>query len=120
MKFVNGWFGAPSAAIAIADLLCESRRFRERPLLMASLAAETSKLAGTNLVHELVHSALSAVGLYGSFCGGEQQGWSRRRLIFLECTKMHLWTRKKRRLLPGKTLQSRAEECGPASSHNFR
>jgi len=59
MKFVTGWFGPPSAPIAIADLADpNSPPFESGTLLMASLAAEDSKLAGINLVHELVHSAL--------------------------------------------------------------
>jgi hypothetical protein len=58
-KFVSGWFGQPSAAIAIADLADpNSAPFESGTLLMASMAAEDSKLAGINLVHELVHSAL--------------------------------------------------------------
>ena len=59
MKFVSGWFGAPSAPIAIADFADpNSAPFESGTLLMASMAAEDSKLAGTNLVHELVHSAV--------------------------------------------------------------
>jgi len=59
MKFVSGWFGQPSAPIAIADLADpNSAPFESGTLLMASMAAEDSKLAGINLVHELVHSAL--------------------------------------------------------------
>jgi hypothetical protein len=58
-KFVTSWFGPPSAPIAIADFADpNSAPFESGTLLMASLAAEDSKLAGTNLVHELVHSAL--------------------------------------------------------------
>jgi hypothetical protein len=58
-KFVSGWFGRPSAAIAIADFADpNSAPFESGTLLMASMAAEDSKLAGINLVHELVHSAL--------------------------------------------------------------
>ena len=59
MKFVSAWFGKPTAPIAIADLADpNSAPFESGTLLMASMAAEDSKLAGTNLVHELVHSAL--------------------------------------------------------------
>jgi hypothetical protein len=59
MKFVSGWFGQPSAPIAIADLADpNSAPFESGTLLMASMVAEDSKLAGINLVHELVHSAL--------------------------------------------------------------
>ena len=58
-KFVSGWFGPPVAPIAIADLADpNSAPFESGTLLMASMAAEDSKLAGINLVHELVHSAL--------------------------------------------------------------
>ena len=59
MKFVSSWFGQPTAPIAIADLADpNSAPFESGTLLMASMAAEDSKLAGINLVHELVHSAL--------------------------------------------------------------
>ena len=59
MKFVSGWFGQPSAPVAIADFADpHSAPFESGTLLMASMAAEDSKLAGINLVHELVHSAL--------------------------------------------------------------
>jgi|CZKY01.1.fsa_nt_gi hypothetical protein len=59
MKFVSGWFGPPSAPVAIADFADpHSAPFESGTLLMASMAAEDSKLAGINLVHELVHSAL--------------------------------------------------------------
>jgi hypothetical protein len=59
MKFVSGWFGQPSADVTIADFADpNSAPFESGTLLMASMAAEDSKLAGINLVHELVHSAL--------------------------------------------------------------
>jgi hypothetical protein len=59
LKFVSGWFGQPSAPVAIADFADpHSAPFESGTLLMASMAAEDSKLAGINLVHELVHSAL--------------------------------------------------------------
>jgi hypothetical protein len=59
MKFVSGWFGQPSAPVAIADFADpNSAPFESGTLLMASMAAQDSKLAGINLVHELVHSAL--------------------------------------------------------------
>jgi hypothetical protein len=59
MKFVSGWFGQPTAPVAIADFADpHSPPFENGTLLMVSLAAEDSKLAGINLVHELVHSAL--------------------------------------------------------------
>jgi len=58
-KFVSGWFGPPSAPVAIADFADpNSAPFESGTLLMASMAAQDSKLAGTNVVHELVHSAL--------------------------------------------------------------
>ena len=59
MKFVSEWFGAPTAPIAIADFADpNSAPFESGTLLMASMAVEDSKLAGINVVHELVHSAL--------------------------------------------------------------
>jgi len=59
MKFVSGWFGKPTAKVTIADLADpNSAPFESGTLLMVSMAAEDSKLAGINLVHELVHSAL--------------------------------------------------------------
>jgi hypothetical protein len=59
MKFVTGWFGPPSAPIAVADFADpQAAPFESGTLLLASMAAEDSKLAGINLVHELVHSAL--------------------------------------------------------------
>ncbi len=59
MKFVSEWFGHPSAPVAVADFADpNSAPFESGALLMASMAAEDSKLAGLNLVHELVHSAL--------------------------------------------------------------
>ncbi len=59
MKFVSEWFGQPSAPVAIADFADpNSAPFESGTLLMASMAVEDSKLAGINLVHELVHSAL--------------------------------------------------------------
>jgi len=59
MKFVSGWFGQPVAPVAIADFSDpHSAPFESGTLLMASMAVEDSKLAGINLVHELVHSAL--------------------------------------------------------------
>jgi hypothetical protein len=58
MKFVSGWFGQPGGPVAIADFADpNSAPFESGTLLMASMAAEDSKLAGINLVHELVHSA---------------------------------------------------------------
>jgi hypothetical protein len=58
-KFVNGWFGPSSIAVTIADFADpHSAPFESGTMLMASMAAEDSKLAGINLVHELVHSSL--------------------------------------------------------------
>ena len=57
-EFVTKWFGKPTALIAIADLADpHAPPFESGNLLLASMAAEDSKLAGINLVHELVHSA---------------------------------------------------------------
>lgn len=59
LKFVIGWFGNPSGQVTIADFPdSSSAPFESGGLLLASMAAEDSKLAGINLVHELVHSAL--------------------------------------------------------------
>jgi hypothetical protein len=58
MKFVSGWFGPPSTPVAIAELADpNSAPFESGTLLMVSMA-EDSKLAGINVVHELVHSAV--------------------------------------------------------------
>jgi hypothetical protein len=58
-KFVNGWFGPSSTAVTIADFADpHSAPFESGSMLMASMAAGDSKLAGINLVHELVHSSL--------------------------------------------------------------
>jgi hypothetical protein len=58
-KFVTGWFGQPNGSVEVADFADpQSAPFEGGTLLMASMAAEDSKLAGINLVHELVHSAL--------------------------------------------------------------
>jgi hypothetical protein len=59
MKFVTGWFGPPMAEVTIADFADpHASAFESGRLLMASMAAEDSKLAGINVVHELVHSSL--------------------------------------------------------------
>jgi hypothetical protein len=61
MKFVTEWFGKPSDPIAIADFADpHASPFESGTLLMVSMAGEDTKLAGINLVHELVHSALPA------------------------------------------------------------
>ena len=92
MKFVSGWFGAPSTPIAIADLADpNSPPFESGTLLMASLAVEDAKLAGTNLVHELVHSAVPSArpwvyeGLahFAEAVYREQQGGRQAALDFL-------------------------------------
>jgi hypothetical protein len=59
MKFVSGWFGTPSAPVAIADFAdSHSSPYESGTMLLASMASDDSKLAGINLVHELAHSAL--------------------------------------------------------------
>ena len=58
-KFVTDWFGWYSGTVEVADFADpNSAPFESGTLLMASMAAEDSKLAGINLVHELVHSVL--------------------------------------------------------------
>ena len=60
-KFVTGWFGKPTAPIAIADLADpHAAPFESGTLLMVSMDDGDTKLAGTNLVHELVHSAFAS------------------------------------------------------------
>jgi len=60
-KFVTEWFGKPTAPIAIADLADpHAAPFESGTLLLVSMAGEDTKLAGINLVHELVHSALNS------------------------------------------------------------
>jgi hypothetical protein len=57
--FANKWFGKPSVSVAVADFANpHAAPYESGTLLMASLATEDSKLAGINLVHELVHSAV--------------------------------------------------------------
>ncbi|MGA9527362.1 MAG: hypothetical protein WBS24_04525 [Terriglobales bacterium] len=57
-KFVTEWFGNPTAPIAIADFADpHAAPFESGVLLMVSLAGQDTKLAGINLVHEMVHSA---------------------------------------------------------------
>jgi hypothetical protein len=59
VDFVKNWFGSPSIPVLIADFADpHSAPFESGTMLLASMAAEDSKLAGINLVHELVHSAL--------------------------------------------------------------
>ena len=58
-KFVTGWFGKPSAPIAVADFADpHAAPFESGTLLMASMEDADTRLAGINLVHELTHSAL--------------------------------------------------------------
>jgi hypothetical protein len=58
-KFVRERFGPMKIGIVIADLADpHAAPFESGTLLLASMAAEDSKLAGINLVHELVHSAV--------------------------------------------------------------
>jgi hypothetical protein len=60
-KFVSDWFGAPSSAIAIADLAdSNAAPFESGTLLLTSMAREDAKLAEINLVHELAHGAFSS------------------------------------------------------------
>ena len=60
-KFVTDWFGKPTAPIAIADFADpHAAPFESGTLLMVSMAGEDTKLAGINLVHELVHSAFTS------------------------------------------------------------
>ncbi len=83
MTFVSGWFGKPVAPIAIADFADPNAApFESGTLLMVSLAGEDTKLAGINLVHELVHSALPSprpwvyegLAHFGEAVYREQQG----------------------------------------------
>jgi hypothetical protein len=91
-SFVKEWFGSPNAPIAIADLADpNSSPFESGTLLMASMASEDSKLAGINLVHELVHSALSSsrpwvyegLAHFGEAMYRQQQGGRQAALDFL-------------------------------------
>ena len=60
-KFVTEWFGKPTAPIAIADFADpHAAPFESGALLMVSMTGEDTKLAGINLVHELVHSAFAS------------------------------------------------------------
>jgi hypothetical protein len=60
-KFVTEWFGKPMAPIAIADL-ADSRAsaFESGTLLVVPMDEDDAKLAGNNLVHELVHSVVAS------------------------------------------------------------
>jgi len=60
-KFVTEWFGKPSVPVAIADFADpHAAPFESGTLLLVSMAGEDTKLAGINMVHELVHSAFPA------------------------------------------------------------
>ena len=60
-KFVTEWFGKPATPVAIADLADpRATPFESGALLLVSMLGEDTKLAGINLVHELVHSALAS------------------------------------------------------------
>ena len=105
MKFVSGWFGQPSAPVAIADFADpHSAPFESGTLLMASMAAEDSKLAGINLVHELVHSALpsSRPGCTRVWptlprrCIASSKAAVRQRWISWDCTGRRFLIRKKK------------------------
>jgi hypothetical protein len=96
MKFVIGWFGQPSAAVTIADFADpRATPFESGTLLMVSLAAEDAKLAGTNLVHELVHSAVPSsrpwvyegLAHFAEALYREQQGGRQAALDFLGAHK---------------------------------
>jgi len=92
MKFVTGWFGPPTNEVTIADFADpHSAPFESGTLLLASMASEDTKLAGTNLVHELVHSALPSskpwvyegLAHFAEAMYRQQQGGRRAALDFL-------------------------------------
>ncbi len=57
--FVTGWFGPAKGSVTIADFADpHAAPFESGTMLLASMAGEDSKLAGINLVHELVHASL--------------------------------------------------------------
>lgn len=96
MKFVSGWFGQPSTEVTIADLADpRSTPFESGGFLMISLASEDAKLAGTNLVHELVHSAVPSsrpwvyegLAHFAEAMYREQQGGRQAALGFLAAHK---------------------------------
>jgi hypothetical protein len=81
--FVSEFFGKPTAPVAIADFADpHAAPFESGTLLLVSMADQDRKLAGTNLVHELVHSAIPSTrpwvyeGLahFGEAVYREQQG----------------------------------------------
>ncbi|MGB7930140.1 MAG: hypothetical protein WCF61_18470 [Terriglobales bacterium] len=91
-KFVSEWFGPPGAPVTIADFADpNSAPFESGTMLLASMAAEDSKLAGINLVHELVHSALPSprpwiyegLAHFGEAMYRQQQGGRQAALDFL-------------------------------------
>jgi len=59
MKFVSVWFGAPSTPICDRrSCRSEFSAVREWNIVDGFAGVDDAKLAGTNLVHELVHSAV--------------------------------------------------------------
>jgi hypothetical protein len=82
-KFVTDWFAKPTAPVAIADFADpHAAPFESGTLLLVSMTAEDTKLAGINLVHELVHSAVASprpwvsegLAHFGEALYREQQG----------------------------------------------
>ena len=82
-QFVSTWFGKPATPVAIADFAdSQSAPFESGNVLLASMAGEDTKLAGINLVHELVHSAIlssrpwvtEGLAHFGEALYREQQG----------------------------------------------
>jgi hypothetical protein len=82
-KFVTPWFGEPRAPVAIADFADpRAAPFESGTLLLVSMVGEDTRLAGINLVHELVHSAVASprpwvyegLAHFGEALYREQQG----------------------------------------------
>ncbi len=130
MKFVTGWFGQPASPVAIADLADpNSAPFESGTLLLASMVAEDSKLAGINLVHELVHSALPssrpwvyeglahfAEAMYRAAArwtrGGTRSPWT--------CTGQRSSIRKKKWRLRCRKTPGRMKNLRPTAGHHLR
>jgi len=81
--FVSNWFGKPTIPVAIADFADpRAAPFESGTLLLVSMAAADTKLAGVNLVHELVHSVIASprpwvyegLAHFGEALYREQQG----------------------------------------------
>jgi hypothetical protein len=81
--FVLDFFGKPTVPVAIADFADpHAAPFESGTLLLVSMADQDRKLAGTNLVHELVHSAIPSprpwvyegLAHFGEALYREQQG----------------------------------------------